>query len=83
MTETDPETRAIGEIANVITGLAEEQRGRVVRYIVERFNIAGAHLSKRTTAGSGTEQETPNDTNGCIPGPSECAPGSRHGLGHR
>jgi hypothetical protein len=43
--DLDPETRAIGEIAAVVTALEEDQRGRVIRYIVDRFKINGAHLA--------------------------------------
>lgn len=41
MSDIDKETKAIGEMAGIITALDEDQRGRVIRYIVERFNIAG------------------------------------------
>ena len=41
VSETDRETKAIGEIAGIVGALDEDQQGRVIRYIVERFNIAG------------------------------------------
>jgi hypothetical protein len=39
--DLDPETKAIGEIAAVVTALEEDQRSRVIRYIVDRFKIHG------------------------------------------
>lgn len=51
MADLDQETQAIGQIASVIDSLGEEQRGRVIRYIVDRFSIPGAY-AKKPTAGS-------------------------------
>jgi hypothetical protein len=39
MAGSDAEIQAMGSIAAIIEGLEEEQRGRVIRYIVERFKI--------------------------------------------
>ena len=52
MSDSDIEITAIGAIAEIVEGLKEDQRGRVIRYIVERFNIAGATRSTKTPAGS-------------------------------
>jgi hypothetical protein len=59
MPELDPETRAIGEITTVVSGLEEEQRGRVIRYIVDRFKIGGtASKSLRSDSEEkGTDQK--------------------------
>ena len=61
MPDLDPETRAIGEIAAVVNGLEEDQRGRVIRYIVDRFKIDGAPLAPtRPDPDDGTtEQKNP------------------------
>ena len=48
MTETDNEIQAMGTIAGIIDGLQEDQRGRVIRYIVERFNLSGPSKTART-----------------------------------
>jgi|ERR1017187_9228476 hypothetical protein len=56
MPELDPETRAIGEITTVVSGLEEEQRGRVIRYIVDRFKIGG------TTSKSARSDSEEKDT---------------------
>lgn len=58
MTESaDVETNAIGQIATIMEGLKEEQRGRVLRYISERFDIpALPKIPKRLVMG--TDQET-------------------------
>lgn len=50
MAEIDQETKAIGEIAGIVGELAEEQRGRVIRYIVERFDILGSLRDMPRTA---------------------------------
>jgi hypothetical protein len=54
MGELDKETKAIAEIAATLGGLDDEdQRGRVVRYIAERFNVEGGKLmAKKTQAGA-------------------------------
>jgi hypothetical protein len=39
MSDTDKETQAIGQIATIVGSLEEDQRGRVIRYILDRFNI--------------------------------------------
>lgn len=58
MGDLDPETRAIGEIATVVNGLEEDQRGRVIRYIVDRFKISGAPSAPKRpdTGGPATAQ---------------------------
>jgi hypothetical protein len=59
MPDIDKETKAIGEIAGIVEALAEDQRGRVIRYILERFNIAGVSKSTKASAGSpGAEFKT-------------------------
>ena len=45
MPDLDPESRAIGEIAALVNALEEDQRGRVIRYIVDRFRIDGSPLA--------------------------------------
>lgn len=50
--DIDKETKAIGEIAGIIGELGEDQRGRVIRYIVERFNIAGGLREVKLPAGA-------------------------------
>jgi hypothetical protein len=61
MAEIDQETKAIGEIAGIMEALGEDQRGRVVRYILERFNIASARSAqKKSESGSG-QDEAPED----------------------
>ena len=59
MPDLDPETRAIGEIAALVNALEEDQRGRVIRYIVDRFKIDGAPLAptRPDTGETATEQE--------------------------
>lgn len=58
MADVDLETKAIGEISGIVNGLEEEQRGRVIRYILERFNIEGGKpTSKKTTIAGPTESE--------------------------
>lgn len=59
MSDNDKETKAIGDIASIVETLEEDQRGRVVRYILERFNIAGVSKNTKTPAGSfGVESKT-------------------------
>jgi hypothetical protein len=41
MPDVDKETRAIGEIAGILGALEEDQRARVIRYVLDIFNIAG------------------------------------------
>lgn len=50
MADTDNEIQAMGTIAGIIEGLQEDQRGRVVRYIVERFNISGPSKGAKVLA---------------------------------
>src|SRR5947209_1685972 len=50
--DIDKETKAIGEIAGIMGALEEDQRGRVVRYIVERFNIAGNSREVKLSPGA-------------------------------
>jgi len=52
MAENDSEIKAMGEIATLVEQLQEDQRGRVIRYIVERFNIAGAAKGAKTAGGA-------------------------------
>jgi hypothetical protein len=61
MSDSDNETKAIGAIAGIIEGLQEDQRGRVIRYIVERFNIAGASRGAKMPAG-GSQTDSQIDT---------------------
>jgi hypothetical protein len=61
MSDSDSETKAIGAIAGIVEGLQEDQRGRVIRYIVERFNIAGASRSTKMLPG-GSQAESQIDT---------------------
>jgi hypothetical protein len=61
MSDSDNETKAIGAIAGIVAGLQEDQRGRVIRYIVERFNIVGASRSTKMPAG-GSQMESQIDT---------------------
>jgi hypothetical protein len=58
MPEIDGETKAIGEIAGIVEKLEDEQRGRVIRYILERFKIAGmSSVAKKPVRGSDGESE--------------------------
>lgn len=50
MADIDNEIQAMGTIAGIIDELQEDQRGRVVRYIVERFNISGASKGAKVSA---------------------------------
>jgi hypothetical protein len=50
MSDIDKETKAIGEIAGIVDALEEDQRGRVIRYILERFNISGAPKDAKAPA---------------------------------
>jgi hypothetical protein len=61
MSDSDSETRAVGAIAGIVEGLREDQRGRVIRYILERFNITGASRSTKMSAG-GSQTESQIDT---------------------
>ena len=45
MSDIDNEIQAMGQIAGIVGALPEDQRGRVVRYIIERFNIVGISKS--------------------------------------
>jgi hypothetical protein len=56
--DLDPETRAIGEIAAVVTALEEDQRSRVIRYIVDRFKIHGTPPAATRPQ---VEEPTPED----------------------
>jgi hypothetical protein len=60
MPDIDEETKAIGEIASIVEALEEDQRGRVIRYILERFNIAGTLKDTKTPLG-GLRSESPAD----------------------
>jgi len=64
MSDSDNEIKAIGSIAGIIEGLQEDQRGRVIRYILERFNIAGTSKGVKMPVGSSqadSQVETPAD----------------------
>lgn len=61
MPELDPETRAIGEITTVVSGLEEEQRGRVIRYIVDRFKIGGT--TSKSSRSDSEEKDTDQKDN--------------------
>jgi hypothetical protein len=61
MPDIDKETKAIGEIAGIVGALEEDQRGRVIRYILERFNITGASRDAKTPA-AGLQTEPRGDT---------------------
>lgn len=52
MSDSSGEIKAIGAIAEVVEALEEDQRGRVIRYIVERFNIVGAPKAGRIQSGN-------------------------------
>ena len=60
MSYIDKETKAIGEIAGIVGALEEDQRGRVIRYIVERFNIAGNSREVKLSPGA-THGAPPQD----------------------
>ena len=62
MAEPDIETKAIGEIAGIVGALEEEQRGRVIRYILERFNITGPRTSTKGDTSGGGRQQTRGHT---------------------
>jgi hypothetical protein len=63
MADIDQETKAIGEIASIVSGLEDEQRGRVIRYILERFQIDGGKpATKKTTVGGQIEPVQNGDT---------------------
>ncbi len=49
MADIDNEISAMGTITAIVEALQEDQRGRVIRYITERFNIAGVTKSTKTT----------------------------------
>jgi hypothetical protein len=58
MPDSDSEIKAIGEIAGIVEKLEEDQRGRVIRYILERFNIAGSTKAQRVGGGGGSQPES-------------------------
>jgi hypothetical protein len=60
MSDNDNETKAIGAIAGIVEALQEDQRGRVIRYIVERFNITSASRTAKMPAG-GTQTDSQID----------------------
>lgn len=64
MAELDIEAKAIAEIAGIVGGLEEEQRGRVLRYIQDRFNITGTQAAMRkdsTGVDTGKAGSTPSE----------------------
>lgn len=61
MSDIDRETKAIGEIAGIVEELEEDQRGRVIRYILERFNLAGASRDTKVLA-AGLQAESQINT---------------------
>jgi hypothetical protein len=79
MPDIDKETKAIGEIASVMEALEEDQRGRVIRYILERFNIVGASKDTRASVGAPRpepEAETPADFQDFASLADACNPGT-------
>jgi hypothetical protein len=79
MSDVDKETEAIGEIAGIVGALEEDQRGRVIRYILERFKISGP--SKDTNARAGgtlpeSQTETPADFEDFASLADACNPGT-------
>src|SRR5580692_4579590 len=52
MTDSDKEITSIGQIAAIMEELGEDQRGRVIRYILERFGL-GITLSPGGKAAPG------------------------------
>jgi hypothetical protein len=61
MSNVDKETEAIGKIAGILEELEEDRRGRVIRYILERFNISGVSKDAKLAAG-GSQLEPQVDT---------------------
>jgi hypothetical protein len=59
MPDIDSETKAMGEIAGIVGALEEDQRGRVIRYILDRFNIAGALKDAKKPAGGNQSEPLP------------------------
>lgn len=59
MTEMDQETAVIGTIVGALEGLDDEQRGRVIRYVADRFSVTlqGTGL----TLGAKSSPTTPID----------------------
>lgn len=57
MADADNEIQAMGTIAGIIEGLKEDQRGRVIRYIVERFNISGTSKGARASTASAQSED--------------------------
>jgi hypothetical protein len=79
MPDIDKETKAIGEIASVVEALEEDQRGRVIRYILERFNIPFASKDTKTPAGSSlaeSQTENPADFEDFASLADACNPGT-------
>jgi hypothetical protein len=66
VTEIDTETKAIGEIAGIVGALDEGQRGRVIRYILERFNLTGTNI--RVNASSNSHSRKTEDGDAIAPG---------------
>ncbi len=61
MSDIDKETEAIGKIAGIVEALEDEQRGRVIRYILERFNLIGLSNAAKS-ASKGSEAEPKSET---------------------
>lgn len=51
--EMDLEIEAMGKVSKAIGGLDEEARGRVVRWVAERYGIALGATSRKQTSGAG------------------------------
>jgi hypothetical protein len=62
MSDIDKETTAIGEIAGIVGELEEDQRGRVIRYILERFNITGALRDTKASAAAPKQEPQPDSS---------------------
>lgn len=64
MSDSDNEIQAMGSIAEILNRLEEDQRGRVIRYILERFNIAAASKNAKMPASSSqtdSQAQAPNE----------------------
>ena len=57
MSATDNEIQAMAAIAEIVEGLGDVQRERVIRYIAERFNIADAASGPKSGGGGSQKQK--------------------------
>lgn len=62
MADIDKETQAIGQIAGIIAALEADQRGRVLRYTLERFGITGLTKDAKKLAGAIQSEGQPEST---------------------